>query len=223
LRKVHFLVEFCWNNDVYKPILKYLSKHHGLSPVDVLLDLCTESADGDLAEFWQHFDEVSKGEWFDSAEEIEAFFADSKNFDRLLNGDFDKLNILFSIIALRDFKLQFDAAIRGVLARVMDDGELATDCANLTFARFPSLRDSQGERVLVVVPGIAEIFDFKKPLNGQGPLQVLLKADGKRTKVMATLDESDGLTISKILNTQGISLRDLSMTVSILPDQQVAG
>jgi len=99
-----------------------------------------------------------------------------------------------------------------------DDEKLGLDYANLTFARFPSLRDSQGDHALLVEPAVAENFDLGQPIDASSPIRVLLKADRKREKIMATLSQSDGLTISKILNTQGVSLRDLRMKLSISPD-----
>ena len=42
LRKLHFLVEFCWNIEVYKPLLS-LGLQHNISPVDVLTKLLSEA------------------------------------------------------------------------------------------------------------------------------------------------------------------------------------
>jgi hypothetical protein len=44
---------------------------------------------------------------------------------------------------------------------------------------------------------------------------VLLEPGSKRRETTAILGQSERLTISKIFNTQGISLKDLSMTLSI--------
>jgi len=216
-RKFHFLVEFCWNSDVYKPILKYLADRHQLSPVDVLLELCG-GIDGDtvddLAEFWTSFDASSHDEWFDSAEDIEAFFADPGNFQRLTSGGFDKLNTLFSIVVLRDFKETFDTAFRKILDRENSGNDkVGSDCADLTFARFPSFREDAMERAYSVAPAALEYFDLDLSISGDTPTRLSLKADSNRATILATLNQSEGMTISKILNTQGIALSDLSLVM----------
>lgn len=216
LRKLHFLIDFCWNSNVYKPVLKYLQARHDISPVDVLLELCgsgKEDPADDLEGFWEAFDDLSRREWFDSPEEIERYFADPANFDRLLNGEFEKLNILFSIIALRDYKPQFDAMFRQFLMREVGASDKdGLDCASLTFAIYPSLNEEACESEFTISPIITEYFDLPKSINTDISAQVSLQHEGRRAEVIAVLNQSEGQTISKILNTQGIYLKDLGMT-----------
>lgn len=219
LRKLHFLIDFCWNCDVYKPILKYLRSRHGISPVDVLLELCgggQEPPTDDLVEFWKMFDEQSQAEWFDSEEDIVSYFAEPTNFARLLNGEFEKLNLLFSVIALRDFKPKFDAMFRHVIMReVGEHDKVGYDCANLTFAMFPSLRENHGESELVITPEAAKYFALSQNIDTDHQAKVLLCPTDKRNKIIAVLNQGETVTISKIFNTQGLALRDLSLTLSI--------
>ena len=42
LRKLHFLVDFCWNIEVYKPLLK-VCKLYQIDPIDVLIKIIEES------------------------------------------------------------------------------------------------------------------------------------------------------------------------------------
>jgi len=224
LRRFHFLIDFCWNNNVYKPILKYLRIRHGISPVDIFLELCDVSNEGTsekLSDFWKSFEEFSVNEWFDNAEEIELYFAKPENFNRLLDGGFEKLNILFSIIALRDFKLEFDSAFWRILEREAavseDDGR---KCANLTFTRFPPLHDNPSVQVSTVSADVIEFFDLHQPLNVDVPVEVSLKIEENRAATLAVLSQGKGRTISKILNTQGFSLRDLSLTMRVAQNSQ---
>src|SRR5262249_41067134 len=58
LRKLHFLVDFCWNIEVYKPVLN-LGLLYGINPVDVLASLLRDAERGrypELAEFFAEFD-----------------------------------------------------------------------------------------------------------------------------------------------------------------------
>ena len=41
-------------------------------------------------------------------EDAEKFFSNEKNFSNLINQEYEKLNIKFSIIILRDYKISFD-------------------------------------------------------------------------------------------------------------------
>ncbi len=219
LRKLHFLIEFCWNTNFYKPILKYVQARHHISPVDILIELCgdgKEDATNDLEEFWKNFDDLSHNEWFDSPEDIETYFAEPENLDRLLNGEFEKLNTLFSIIALRDFKLEFDTAFRQILGRKIGDSDKdGRDCANLTFAIFPPLNDILGESKFLIAPALAEYFDHLEPLDTDFPILISLHPKDKRTEIITILNQTGQQKISKILDTQGFYLSDLSMTLSI--------
>jgi len=219
LRKLHFLIEFCWNTNIYKPILKYFLARYDISPVDVLIELCGDDKEGatdDLEEFWKSFDDLSHNEWFDSPQDIETYFAEPANLDRLLNGEFEKLNILFCIIALRDFKLEFDAAFRQILGRKIGDSDKdGRDCANLTFAIFPPLKDILGESKFIIAPALAEYFDHLEPLDADSPILILLHPEDKRAELLAVLNQTGQQKISKILDTQGFYLSDLSMTLSV--------
>ena len=105
------------------------------------------------------FDGFSRNEWFNSVEDIEAYFARSENFQRLLRREFEKLSILFCIIAQRDFKLEFDAVFRRILRReIGDSDEDGWECANLTIARYPSLREIPDGREFRITPTVAEYF-----------------------------------------------------------------
>src|SRR6476661_8060342 len=153
LRKLHFLVDFCWNIDVYKPILS-LGQLYGINPVDVLTRLLARSESGEdqkLSEFFRTFDKESKVEWFDNENDILNYFANEANYHRLLNQEFEKLNIQFSIIALADYKSAFDCAIRGVLSEfVAIPEDVLAEVASVTFALFPPLGSEPGERSIEI-------------------------------------------------------------------------
>jgi len=217
LRKVHFLVDFCWNGGVYKPILKYLRSQCGISPVDVFIELCGNLEGhkaNDLASFWKSFDEFSQCEWFDSRESIETYFSDPANFKKLTGGDFEKINILYGIIAIRDFKPQFDAVFRWIFERsVSNNDENCRDFASVTFARFPPLHATPDESDFIVALDVVGYFDLHQTLEAEHSIRISLKPESAREKIKAVLTQSEGMTISKILNTQGFSLSDLGLNL----------
>lgn len=217
LRKLHFLVDFCWNIDVYRPLLKVLQLY-GVNPVAVLRELLAEGpAQNRLADFWAAFDRMSEDEWFDSEDEILAYFADETNFDRLLNQEFEKLNVMFSVIALRDHKTAFDQAMLAI-AEGFDavPESVLRPTAAFTFAAFPPLSQEAEETLVEVPANLAELNDDTvqgfRPSSDRQALR-LTEQPGRR-RLRRLLAGSERQTLSKVLNTQGISLRDLRLLVA---------
>lgn len=221
LRKLHFLVDFCWNIDVYKPLLKVL-QFYGVNPVNVLERLIEPAegssngaAESGLGEFWRRFEQSSREEWFDSAEEIEAYFAEPRNFESLINQDFEKLNILFSIVILKDYKQDFDRAMRRIaLGCDAVPGDIVTYAADLTFAAFPPLEADIKETVVQVPANFcdlhAETYRSFRPSRETQSVR-LVSSEGRR-RFRDLFVRSKDKTLSKVLNTQGIGLRDLKLT-----------
>ena len=183
----------------------------GVNPVDVLErflrlgEAGAEPLPGGVAQalagFWAAFDRASTDEWFDSPRAIETYFDQLDNFRRLIEQEFDKLNILFSVIVLKDHKDAFDA---GLLATAQtfsasSDADLQRT-ADFTFARFPSLEDPRSETLVA------------DPERSEGaPLRLV--ASQRRRELRELIARSGDRSLSKILNTGGISLRDLRFSV----------
>lgn len=220
LRKLHFLVDFAWNIEVYKPLLKALLSY-GVNPIDVLQKLLAEGeaggADGRLAEFFADFDRRSRDEWFDSAEAIEARFAAPAEFQRLLDQEFEKLNILFSVIALKDYKRDFDRAIKRVAKSFGAVPRAVLDpVAALSFAAFPPLASARRERVVAAPGNLDDLTpDTAAAFAPADELRSFRFVEGPRRRELRKLiGATQSRTLSKILNTQGITLRDLRCTVA---------
>lgn len=219
LRKLHFLVDFCWNIETYKPLLQ-LGFAHGVNPVDVLVTVLEETESGrhsDLAPLFSRFDHSSHEEWFDSEDALETFFADDAKFRRLLNQEFEKLNIQFSVIALREFKGALDRAIEDVVAGFGKvPSETLHDVARLTFALFPPLVDAPADCAIDVTPDLFALgvsaFAALAPVRER--TSVRLSETAARQRLRQMIGSAGGTTLSKILNTQGFSLRDLKLVVA---------
>jgi putative methyltransferase len=213
LRKLHFLVDFCWNIEVYKPLLT-LGQLYGVNAVDVLLAVVDVA---ELRSFFSEFEKRSDEEWFDCAADIEGYFAQDDNWNRLINREFEKLNIQFSVIALRDHKAVFDAAFLRVLSemkRVPED--VLYEAARITFALFPPLTDGPPEAPIAVSSNLIMLTGETINTFSLSPDRrpVHMREDVNRARLRGIIESTRTQTLSKTLNTQGISLRDLKLAVN---------
>lgn len=220
LRRLHFAVDFCWNIEVYKFLLKILN-HHRVNPIDVLERLLSfhDTGLGDvdtrekLCGFWRNFETASRAEWFDNEDEIERHFAGESNWRRLIGNEFDKLNIFFSIAIFRNYKSDFDRAIKAV-AESFDavPRDVLDTAAAFNFAEFPPLDDNGDGRTIEISPAFRDVVEaagIKAPKQEK----IHFVTQPRRREICRMLVESRGLTISKILNTQGVRLSDLRLVV----------
>ena len=217
LRKLHFLVDFCWNIDVYKPLLKALQLY-GTNPIDVLRALLEPDRgenDG-LNSFWEQFDRMSRQEWFDSEDEILAYFAKLENFDRLLNQEFEKLNVMFSVMALRDYKPDFDRAMLEIARSVSRIPEsVLRPIAAYSFAAFPPLCQEDGQSGIEIPENLMDLNETTaahfEPSATHRRLELTEQAGRRRLREILAAPRKQ--TLSKVLNTQGISLSELRLVV----------
>ncbi len=224
LRKLHFLVDFCWNTEIYKPLLKVM-KFYGVNPIEVLQRFLTfgESADsttvpqsGHLSAFWRHFDQMSHEEWFDSEKDIRSYFAKDENFNRLINQEFEKLNILFSVIALRDYKQEFDEGMRQVTHEFSQVPKDVLDLAlKLVAATFPALDTPSTPESIEISSGLVALGLQSTAVfqPSQDQQRIYFSENPQRTQIKDIILRAEGRTLSKILNTQGISLRNLKFNI----------
>ena len=224
-RKLHFLVDFCWNLNIYKPLLK-AAHFYGINPLDVfhgiLEDIDRQCGSPNknqqmISEFFTRFDELSKSEWFDSAEDIENYFADSVNFKRLVNQEFDKLNILFSVILLKEYKRAFDIAIKkSINSFSCIPKTILEDVGNFVSELFPPIDFNLSETTISFPENLAELNknSVKKYIPSNNRKLVNLKETAKRREACELLANTQGNTLSKVLNTRGVGslfLRNLQM------------
>ncbi len=213
LRKLHFLVDFCWNFEIYRPLLN-VGQLYGISPIDVLVVLLKRD---DLAAFFVEFDASSHAEWFDSAQQIEGYFSEPQNWARLLNHEFEKLNIQFSVIALRDHKSAFDGAIEQTMrsfAAVPED--ILSEVATVTFALFPPINQAAPSEPIIVPENLlslhsAHLGQFRL---AQQRLALHLVETKSRSDLRSIIASAQGSTLSKLLDTQGTSIRELRLIVA---------
>lgn len=199
LRRLHFLVDFCWNIDVYKPLLK-IAQAHGGNPLDIILELLHgATSDPRIGQFWEEFEKASHEEWFDTEDQIRAYFGAEDNFQKLVNQDFDKLNIKYSVRILEAFKVAFDEAIfSAILKRVPSAESDLNAFSQETFSRFPPLTMNSPEIFLTPQAGLP---------GDRGPIRLVPAP--RRQAFLDILKTETNLSVSKLINVQGYRLQEL--------------
>ena len=227
-RKLHFLIDFCWNLNVYKPLLK-AAHFYNVNPLDVF-KIILESVEGArdsenesqrmISEFFNRFDEFSHSEWFDSAEEIENYFTDGTNFQRLIEQEFDKLNILFSVILLKEYKPAFDIVIKESISSFLSvPKEILESVSAFVWAIFPSIDLTSNEKTVSFPENLAALNreSADKFIPSANRKLVKLLETYKRREVCKLLADTQSKTLSKVLNARGagsLFLRNLQMVPS---------
>ncbi len=227
LRKLHFLVDFCWNIEVYKPLLCSLQAY-GVNPIDMLGELVVGPGDeaapgvgttGKLREFWERFDQSSQEEWFDSESDILAYFSGDEAFERLINQEEedDKLHILYSFVLLGEYKDAFDDAMislsrgkTGLPVELMDRiGAMTLNC-------FPSLSVDHIAGAVELPSNYREITKWSKPdFQPSGEtVRLTFERPEARNQIQDCLDSSKTYTLSKLFDVSGLSIRSLKFTVN---------
>ena len=200
LREIHFLIEFGWNFQVYSDLLK-LAKKYQINQLDIILNfLKNGKKNKELIKFWKLFDRSSKDEWFNSREEAERFFSGKKNFNNLIEQKYEKLNIQFSVIILRDYKIAFDKVLQQTMKNFnVIPHNIIDDRSKIVFAEFPPLHSDNIKQKTKIEPlSNSEIFQNDLPENEM------------RNRVIKILSKKN-ISISKIFNTQGVSIKNLRL------------
>jgi radical SAM superfamily enzyme YgiQ (UPF0313 family) len=224
-RKLHFLIDFFWNLNVYKPMLK-LASIYGINPLDVLLRILdgTQTPGANqgesqrvVSEFFDKFDALSHSEWFDSAEDIETYFSKDSNFQALANQEFDKLNILFSVTLLKDYKSAFDLVIRdSVMSFEKIPEPLVGNFFSYVSCLFPQLNTAAPLKTINFPENLMKLTseNFKDFKVSSKQKQLKLVETSERFEILEILQDAQGKTLSKVLNARGVGslmIRNLQM------------
>jgi len=230
LRKLHFLVDFAWNTEVYKPLLGVLLDG-GAQPIDILIRIVRLAEEdpkslgergAEITQFFNAFDAASRDEWFDSPEEIEAYFEKPENFGKLIAQEFEKLNVQFSIKLFQECKDAFDATMLFLARRETDvSDQVIKEAARYAFALFPAI-GSPSAPVSITLKGEALRFlvdDANRPEMANGLAEVRVYEGARRREMSDRIAALRGKNLSKVLDTQGYALRDLRCNVDVTMGQ----
>ena len=228
LRKLHFLLEFFWNLNVYKPLMELVARYEMsvMAVLDRVLDIADDpdSSLGEhgrkVAEFFDQFDEKSRAEWFDSPEEIEAHFYDEDNFKRLINHEYEKLNILFSVILLKDYKPAFDSVVKYAVEGLGKIPEpVLTDVSDYTIALFPSLETRVEDMELSLPENFEELMTGSVADYVRSPKSEFFQFTDspQRKEMLKILSSTKDKALSKVLNSLdmgSLALRNLRLIIN---------
>ena len=89
---LHWLIYFCWNTGIFKPILFFM-KQNAVNPAKVLYKLLSTNHPL-LIEMFSEMKKSSLAEWFETKEDMIQYYNQQENFNKLIN-NFTKLNALW--------------------------------------------------------------------------------------------------------------------------------
>ena len=135
----------------------------------------------------------------------------------MINQEFDKLNILFSVILLKEYKLAFDMAVKkSINSFSCVPKSILEDIGTFVSELFPPMNSKLSETTVSFPDNLEELtkesVDKYVPSNNRK--QVTLMETPKRREACDLLLDTQGNTLSKVLNTRGVGslfLRNLQM------------
>jgi len=110
-RPVHWLIQFLWNYRFYYDTLKYL-KFLQINPLDYILRLIDESGKNStpikIKKIFSDFKQEAQKEWFDSPQELRAYYSRPEQFEILKKGQYGKMNGKYIFRVLAEMKEDFN-------------------------------------------------------------------------------------------------------------------
>ena len=202
---------------------------YGINAIDIMVDVINGknthgiASGGKVKEFFKRFDNSSVNEWFETPKDIEDYFHNEKNFQRLIEREFDKLNIQFSVILLAEYKNDFNQIIQRTLSKTNRIPEnILIFASEYCFKLFPGLADKVEKTNVELPTNIFELNDFsaKNFQASKERTNLELYESAERKDMYKLVDEainnSAETTLSKVLNARSfgaLALRDLQLTV----------
>jgi len=208
LREIHFFIEFTWNLKIYSDLLQ-IAKNFNINPIDLILNFMENTKKNKkLSLFWRLFNESSKNEWFNNREDAESFFSKKENFAKLVNQEYEKINIQFAIIILRDYKKKFDEVFLNTIKSYEEIPKNFIDnLSTIVFSQFPPLET--GNIKIKSRIDFKDIFNSEKAYESNSNIFEYSFPKNKLQEEVTNILLKKGTSISKVLNTQAFSIRDL--------------
>lgn len=110
LRGVHWLVWYGWNHGFLKSLFKYVRQAHDLNPIDLILQVLKgdKSKFPKIERFFREFYDQAASEWFESHEQLEAYYFDERNWQDLLTNGYSKIEFVGNATMVIDTDLYAD-------------------------------------------------------------------------------------------------------------------
>jgi radical SAM superfamily enzyme YgiQ (UPF0313 family) len=106
LRRVHWLVWYGWNHGFLKPAMQY-AHALGINPLNLISELSKPDRKR-CPSMWSLFEDFSRDadtEWFDSPEELHAYYTSPKCWGHLLEDGFSKVEFVYTSHMILDRRL----------------------------------------------------------------------------------------------------------------------
>jgi len=110
-RFFHFLLQMMWGKKWYYNYLIFLKSNYSINPVDFIDQLADEIrlSNNDINKMYKRFmKDYDDAESFETYEELVTYWSDDQNFLRLKNGDYGKLNMLYTYKVILDLRKEFN-------------------------------------------------------------------------------------------------------------------
>lgn len=108
-RPLHWLIQFLWSYKYYIHLLKYLQSEQ-IDLVDYMVRLITgrENAPAKVKQVFNDFDREARDEFFDTAEELLAYYSNEATFEKIMKSGFPKLNYKYMFDVVFNCRDEFD-------------------------------------------------------------------------------------------------------------------
>lgn len=121
-RPVHWLIHFLGHYKYPWQLQKYLHSQQ-IHPVDFILRVLAEkgSAPPKVRKIFESFEQEARDEWFPTPQALIEHYSKPENFEKIVSGEFGKLNQKYAFIVLLTARQEFDAHTSSVAKKLLAD------------------------------------------------------------------------------------------------------
>ncbi len=201
-RFFHFLQQMMWSKKWYFDYLKFL-KNYGIHPVEVMDKIITNAQkdDGEIGNLYKQFmKDYDEAESFYTFEELYKYWRVNSNFKRLEDGDYGKLNMLFTYKVVLDCRKPFNDFLLTVAKEFAEQlnlplkyfSDVCEEILKFQNTRFVQFKDELNVKKKITKSFKYDILNWQK--NGYNSIQKL----GSNTNYTFYLSDKQ----HKAINTQ---------------------
>ena len=158
LRLVHFFTWVFWNSGLGQPLLRWLHFTKNINPLDAILALVSKKDNETLTKLVNGYMAEARSEWFDTREELLLFW--EKNFDKLVEEDYVKLNLKYLAKIILDKGLASD--LLGIMASQTND-PISKEIAEFSIDRIVFLEDRSLKKTKIYSDELVTQLSFVYP------------------------------------------------------------
>ena len=184
-RFFHFLMQMMWSKKWFYYFLIFLKNVHQIHPVDfiqkVAENISLESTK--IKEIYDEFmTDYSDAELFASEDDLRKYWSKKENFERLRNGEYGKLNMLYTYKVILIYNNEFSDYLLKIckefeISRNIQEGNFIEKCRELLkfqTSKFVKFKDENS-----VVANFKEMFEYDILNFIDGDFNELNKSDKK--------------------------------------------